>query len=58
MPIFEKIRNNDPESGPFLDPVNPDRLGIPVSAGAFYFYSLCTKILIQVQLPLLLRNET
>lgn len=48
MPIFEKIRNNDPESGPFLDPVNPDRLGIPVSAGAFYFYSLCTKILIQV----------
>lgn len=31
MPIFEKIRNNDPEAGPFLDPVNPDQLGIPVS---------------------------
>lgn len=29
MPIFHKIHDMDPESGPFLQPVNPEFLGIP-----------------------------
>lgn len=31
IPLFEKVYNSDPESGPFLQPVNPEMLGIPVS---------------------------
>ena len=30
MPVFEKIQSSEPESGPFLQPVNPEILGIPV----------------------------
>uniref|UniRef100_A0A7M5VDT5 histone acetyltransferase n=1 Tax=Clytia hemisphaerica TaxID=252671 RepID=A0A7M5VDT5_9CNID len=29
MPVFDKVHKIDPESGPFLTPVNPDQLGIP-----------------------------
>jgi len=31
LPVPEKGKTTEPELGPFLDPVNPDQLGIPVS---------------------------
>lgn len=45
LPIFEKVQSTEPESNPFMEPVNPDMLGIPVSS---IFQLICTKLTCQI----------
>lgn len=38
MPVYTKVFNTQPESGPFVQPVNPEFLGIPVCMDSFYVW--------------------